>query len=174
MEVLLAIAMIAAVAGFAGMYAGLFSERALKSRPPERIFLSALKLAQIESAARGRNVSLAYEKDGCFFIFDAQDKSAISKVWLSPELEEAAQNKTPDYGIEIPVADVVVAFIPKHPKIVGTATISFPDENLKELTLSPDGSMTPAKASLSVGGEEPIVFDIDPFCAAPLEEKYAR
>ena len=170
MEVLMAIALIAAMAGFAAMGVGVFSDGALKSRPPDRVFLSALKLAQLEAVSKGRHIELSYH-DGYFLLQDRADKSVVAKVWLTPELEAASKKKTQDIGIEIPHADVVVCFIPRIPEALGTISTAFPDENLKTINVSPDGVCTPVNVSFSLGGEEPFILKIDPFSASPMEEK---
>ncbi len=168
MEVLLAIALIAAMAGFAAIGTAVFSERPLKSRPPDRVFLSALKLGQSEAAAKGRKMSLRYD-DGAFVIEDASDKSIVAKVWLSPEIEEAAKAKQQDIGIEIPKADVAVSIVPQYPEVIGSVSVEFPDENLACIEISPDGTCTPANVSFSLGGEDPFTIVLDPVSAAQLE-----
>ena len=80
-EVLLAIAMIAAMAGLAAAATGLFSERAIKSKPADRVFLAALKTARNLAAERGEKLSLSHA-GGVFTISRFEDKSVLSKMKL--------------------------------------------------------------------------------------------
>lgn len=145
-EVLLAIALIAAMAGFVAAGTGLFSKDALLARAPERVFISALKTAKIEAATRGRKMSLALES-GAIVLRDASDKSEAAKFALPSDETFRA------------------GLIPQYPETVGRESADFPDVPLDSIEVGADGTCTPASAVFRFGDETPATVKIDPLCA---------
>lgn len=154
-EVLLAIALIAAMAGFAATSVGLFSEGALKSKPADRVFLAALKNARNLAAERGEKLSLSYA-DGIFTISRFEDKAALTRFALS------AKNAEEKIRAE-------VAFVPKYPQIIGTESVEFAAQKLSTIEISPDGTCTPVEVKFTIGDDEPFSLSVDPLCCAEEE-----
>lgn len=151
-EVLLAIALIAVMAGIAATATGLFSERAIKSKPADRVFLAALKTARNLAAERGEKLSLSYA-GGIFTISRFEDKSALAQLKLSDEPSaETAQTE--------------VIFIPKYPQIIGSKSAEFNVQTLPSVEISPDGTCTPIEVKFKAGNDDPIRLAIDPMCCA--------
>lgn len=154
-EVLLAIALIAAMAGFAATSVGLFSEGALKSKPADRVFLVALKNARNLAAERGEKLSLSYA-DGIFTISRFEDKSVLSQLKLSDELStETTQQE--------------VVFVPKYPQIIGSKSAEFNAQTLSSVEIAPDGTCTPVEVKFKMGDGEQLTLEIDPMCCAEEE-----
>ena len=151
-EVLLAIAMIAAMAGLAAAATGLFSERAIKSKPADRVFLAALKTARNLAAERGEKLSLSHA-GGVFTISRFEDKSVLSQLKLSDELPtETAQPE--------------VVFVPKYPQIIGSKSAEFNAQTLSSVEIAPDGTCTPVEVRFKTGDGEQLPLAIDPMCCA--------
>ena len=151
-EVLLAIALIAAMAGLAAAATGLFSERAIKGKPADRVFLAALKTARNLAAERGEKLSLSYA-GGVFTISRFEDKSALAQLKLSDEPSaETAQTE--------------VVFVPKYPQIIGSKSAEFNAQTLPSIEIAPDGTCTPVEARFKTGDGEPFSLAIDPMCCA--------
>lgn len=145
-EVLLAIALIAATAGFVAAGTGLFSKDALLARAPERIFISALKTAKIEAATRGRKMSLAFAS-GAIVLSDASDKSEVAKFALPADESFRAE------------------IIPQYPETIGRESAEFSEAPLTSIEVGADGTCTPATAVFRFGDEPPATVKIDPLCA---------
>ena len=154
-EVLLAIALIAAMAGFAATSVGLFSEGALKSKPADRVFLVALKNARNLAAERGEKLSLSYA-DGIFTISRFEDKAALTRFALS---EKNAEEKI----------RAEVAFVPKYPQIIGSKSAEFNAQTLSSVEIAPDGTCTPVEVKFKMGDGEQLTLEIDPLCCAEEE-----
>lgn len=151
-EVLLAIALIAAMAGLAATATGLFSERAIKSKPADRVFLAALKTARNLAAERGEKLSLSYAC-GVFTISRFEDKSTVAQLKLSEE----------------PSAETEVIFIPKYPQIIGSKSAEYNVQTLPSVEIASDGTCTPIEVKFKAGNDEPIRLEIDPMCCAAGE-----
>ncbi len=154
-EVLLAIALIAAMAGFAATSVGLFSEGTLKSKPADRVFLAALKNARNLAAERGEKLSLSYA-DGIFTISRFEDKAALTRFALS---EKNAEEKI----------RAEVAFVPKYPQIIGSKSAEFNAQTLSSVEIAPDGTCTPVEVKFKMGDGEQLTLEIDPLCCAEEE-----
>lgn len=154
-EVLLAIALIAAMAGFAATSVGLFSEGTLKSKPADRVFLAALKNARNLAAERGEKLSLSYA-DGIFTISRFEDKAALTRFALS---EKNAEEKI----------RAEVAFVPKYPQIIGSKSAEFNAQTLSSVEIAPDGTCTPVEVKFKTGDGEQLTLEIDPMCCAEEE-----
>ena len=154
-EVLLAIALIAAMAGFAATSVGLFSEGTLKSKPADRVFLAALKNARNLAAERGEKLSLSYA-DGIFTISRFEDKAALTRFALS---EKNAEEKI----------RAEVAFVPKYPQIIGSKSAEFNAQTLSSVEIAPDGTCTSVEVKFKMGDGEQLTLEIDPLCCAEEE-----
>ncbi len=154
-EVLLAIALIAAMAGFAATSVGLFSEGTLKSKPADRVFLAALKNARNLAAERGEKLLLSYA-DGIFTISRFEDKAALTRFALS---EKNAEEKI----------RAEVAFVPKYPQIIGSKSAEFNAQTLSSVEIAPDGTCTPVEVKFKMGDGEQLTLEIDPLCCAEEE-----
>jgi len=163
MEILMAVALAAAMAGFAAMGIGLFSEGALKSRQPDRVFLSALREAQAAAVRGGKKVELSFDKSG-FFLLRWESGEEIARFWLSKEFEDAAKaEKSPQSAVPD------VSFLARAPEVVGSETIEFPGEPLRCVRVSPDGVCSPVSAYFSYPNEKPLAIKIDPMSAAQAD-----
>ena len=167
MEILLAIALIAFMGGFVAMGISMFSEDALKSRPIDRIFITALKTAQSEAILKGKRIVLSYSQEGFFLLKDYQTGEERIRVWLNPELEKDSKKEKADRTILPP--NVKILFTADIPESVGTENVDFKLEPLKEIHIAPDGTCTPATAQFIYGDEAPITIKIDPLSASPKD-----
>lgn len=167
MEILLAIALIAFMGGFAAMGISMFSESTLKARPIDRIFITALKTAQSEAILKGKRIVLSYSPEGFFLLKDSGTGEEHMRVWLTPELEQDSKKEKSDRTILPP--NVKISFIADIPESVGSENIDFKLEPLKEIHIAPDGTCTPITAHFTYGDEAPIIIRIDPLSASPKD-----
>lgn len=169
-EILLAIALI----GLLGVLisgAGMLNADALESRPPDRVLLSAIKRARLESIERGREVSLVFDKRGFFLIADAETAVPIAHIYLNKRTEKAVAQAEKN-GEEIDWDDfpnnVNVIFEVVYPELVDRGGVDFPDPLIGELRFYPDSTMTPSRIHVNIGDDDDgVSFEMDPFCAAP-------
>ncbi len=143
-EIMLSIALIAVMAGLA---AGILlpSRESLESRSPESVIIGAVKQAKMEALDRGREVFLKME-DESVAVFDLESREEILKA------------KLPSGGYS------EISFEALLPENLSTSKIFgySPDNTLKRLRFSPDGSMTPARIVIK-GVDGNKSYEIDPF-----------
>ena len=168
MEILLAVALIAAMGGFTAMGISMFSESALKARPADRVFITTLKAAQSYAIQKGKRIVLSYFKEGYFLLKDYQTGEEIKRIWLTPELEKDSKKEYASDRTALP-PNVDIAFTADVPETVGSESIDFKLDKLKEIHVSPDGVCTPFTARITYGSEMPIIIRIDPLSASPKD-----
>lgn len=168
MEILLAIALIAAMGGFTAMGISMFSESTLKARPIDRLFITTLKLAQSDAILKGKRIVLSYSNTGYFLLKDYQTGEELKRVWLTPELEEDSKKEYDSDKTATP-PNVKISFIADIPETVGSENIEFKLEPLKEIHISPDGICTPVTVHFTHENDAPVSLRIDPVSASPKD-----
>ena len=176
-EIILSIVLIGAAGGMVAFVAGLNAD-SFKSRPPDRVLVSAVKAARAAAIERGRKTSLAFHPRGYFVVSDFDTAETLERIFISRSLMEHVEKsekkgEEPDW--ESFPCKVRVSFKGRFPEIVNAVSVIFDDDAaLKGLVFSPDSTMTPARAIVEEEGFDKIVLDFDPFCAAPEGKRDER
>jgi len=163
-----------------GLFAGIIAAGAMHNydffsmRPPDRILISAMKRARTEAIARGREMTLTFDKRGFFIISDTETSEELSRVFFRRGLEnawKAAKKESVEPDWEAFPNSSMVYFYPVVPEVIGKTTIDFSEEPVNFVRFASDSSMTPVRVLIKDGVLLEFEFGIDPFSASPLPVK---
>lgn len=173
-EVVLALALIAALASFVISGAAGWGAFAGQNKTPER----ALKIAVLSasSLARGRcaETELKYDARGFFQISDIETSAVLKRIFLKKRDEEkfaAAQKQNAEFEPESAPEDEIV-FLPAKPEIIGRERLEFPPLGAQRAVFSPDGSSSAFSVSISSKSRpEPLVIEFDSMSSKAYESR---
>lgn len=172
-EIILAMAVVSAVSVFAVW--GVFSvSEGLESRPPDSVFISAVKTARAKALEIARPVFLRYDPLGYFEISDVETAQVYARVFLKKAYEKTFLQEDGAAALEAFGNKVGVAFLPVNPEILGKANLDFGNEVLSGLEFWPDSTMTAAIVVISRPADVEMFFETDPFSCAVMEVDAAK